>query len=254
MPVNQGTVAHGERPVQKAKKKLREKPDRLGGTFRMRKKSAKSRSAIGIGNAAAASKFMKDPDENDWVVMPDSCAMQFWDVLIFSALIWTAVVTPFEVAFMEYNFTSNPSLYCLNWIVNVAFMLDMVLQFFLPVCLEDGSITYKNAEIARYYLLGWFTPDLVSIIPFDQLGVKRGRSLRVVRLCRLVKLVRLLRSSRILNRWETSIALSRARRGRRRGDRTDSRKAQILGCPRLARIYVCPRGPGKRPTASSWRI
>ena len=62
---------------------------------------------------------------------------------------------------------------------------------------------------------GWFTIDLVSILPFEFVGpalnsdaLANLKILRIVRLLRLIKLVRVFRASRLIKRWEMSMDMS----------------------------------------------
>ena len=60
--------------------------------------------------------------EDSCLLMPDSKHMQTWDKLTVSALIFTAVVTPYEVAFLETSHTS-----ILFWINQVSIRRDCSL-------------------------------------------------------------------------------------------------------------------------------
>jgi hypothetical protein len=90
----------------------------------------------------------------------------------------------------------------------------------------------EPGRIARNYLCSWFALDVVSVAvcAFDFLALCDGadcdpigaaapeeastidnlRVLRVLRALRLIKLLRLLRSSRMLERWETRLAINYA--------------------------------------------
>ena len=66
--------------------------------------------------------------------------------------------------------------------------------------------------IRKNYLRGWFTIDLLSIIPFDFMSaftdgnaVKNLKIIRVIRLLRLLKLARIFKASRIFKRLESRI-------------------------------------------------
>ena len=114
-----------------------------------------------------------------------------------------------------------------------------------PLCSSSilGSISRSPEPklIAKTYLRGWFTLDLISLIPstFDIVplvgsssnaterwracgpwrclvvsgesnAISRFKGLRVIRVCRLIKLTRLLRASRMLRRWETRMSINYA--------------------------------------------
>lgn len=150
--------------------------------------------------------------------------LQKWDAATGLALIFVCFVSPYEVAFMStdgggYNdMGSFDFLFWINRLIDLLFIVDMVLQFFLmyPVRHKYGSFLISNQKIiAQHYLKTWFAIDFISVLPFDLIGlflqsgdVSKLKILRVVRLLRLLKLARLLRSARMIKRWETDMGLS----------------------------------------------
>lgn len=80
---------------------------------------------------------------------------------------------------------------------------------------ETGQLITSRTAIARRYFRGWFWIDLMSILPFDVVGllvesaaVGQLKILRVVRFIRLLKLARVFRASRIFSRWESALGLT----------------------------------------------
>lgn len=146
--------------------------------------------------------------------------LKYWDLIILFALCYTAVVTPYEVAFLKTSF--NP-LFVFNRCIDLIFLKDMILQFFLKVQVQTqaGKVWISDAkEIRRLYLRGWFAIDFMSILPFDSVGlalqnpaIQKLKVIRIVRLLRLLKLVRILRASRIMKRWENRTSLSYSTQG-----------------------------------------
>ena len=182
--------------------------------------------------------WILDPRKSSWLVK--------WDVTTMLAVIFTALVTPYEVAVLEAPSSwqlavSNP-LFVVNRTIDVIFGLDIVLQFFVMVQTFDDREGVKWIDeprvIWQMYLSSWFALDLFSLVPsaFDivplfldaggtgrwrQCGnarcqvfaadtsfLGRFKALRVVRVFRLVKLTRLLRASRVLKRWESRMSIS----------------------------------------------
>lgn len=142
---------------------------------------------------------------------PHSRRMRQWDGVTFAALIFTAIVTPVEVAFTNNGeMMQEPTIFLVNRFVDVIFFTDIVLQFFVAYHDEHlGGILVKSRRmIAKRYLKGWFFLDSVSLIPFDLMhesihdGEGSLKVLKVLRLLRLLKLFRVIRASRILKRWE----------------------------------------------------
>jgi hypothetical protein len=136
-------------------------------------------------------------------------------------------VTPFEVAFVGGD-TTVDGLFVLNRIVDIIFLLVCMLLCARAVSLSrpDCCVHERVQDLLQNLVLGvydenlgiwrvtlrmiwskyfrtWFIIDIVSIFPFDLVGLFLGagaldqvRVLRIVRVLRLVKLIRLLKASR----------------------------------------------------------
>lgn len=150
-------------------------------------------------------------------VNPSSDFVKYWDIWVVTLLVYTAFVTPYEIAFLE---TSINALWVFNRIVDVSFLCDMVVNFMMPYYDVDRQqwIT-RPSQIAKRYVLRWFTLDLLSILPIDTVvfftadenskeDASQLRIFRIVRLLRLMKLLRVFRASRILNRWKSVLGIS----------------------------------------------
>ena len=157
-----------------------------------------------------------------FILDPTSKRMQQWDVLMMTLLLYTATVTPFEIAFIETD--PDSFLFFLNRLVDICFIGDMVFNFLLAYQTDDGLWVVDHRMIANRYMRGWLGIDILSCIPYSiismavesSLGgdaaetVSQLKILRIVRLLRLAKLLRVVRASRMLKRWETKLALSYA--------------------------------------------
>ena len=148
------------------------------------------------------------------MIDPNSPFMRNWDLVTIVALTFTATFTPYEVAVLE---TALDAAFVLNRFIDAIFVWDMGMQFFLMYRSDGASSNWvrNRATIRRHYLKGWFTIDLVSILPFDIVAfalqdgaLGKMKALRIIRLMRLLKLVRIMRASRIFQRWETDISVS----------------------------------------------
>ena len=169
-----------------------------------------------------------DPRTNHW--------LGSWDITTMVALLFVAIVTPFEIAFLEAPRNAGDILnrmYLVGWLfivnrlVDGIFVVDMVLQFRLMYASSnavEGTRWHSDpVDIFKHYVYGWFWLDFLSIAvsAFDILplfnqdadDVRDLRVLRVMRVLRLIKLVRLLRASRLFQRWETKIAINYSRLG-----------------------------------------
>ena len=173
-----------------------------------------------------------------------SVRLAWWDAAGGAVLIFTAMVTPFEVAFLPPADDPANSRFIINRFIDLFFMIDMLVQLMIMYPLDNVAALAKNGgaivqraptqlemvtshrDIAARYLRGWFLVDaisvltcLIDIVPlslrkasssandFDEDAVESLRILRVLRVMRLIKLVRLLKTSRLLKRWQTHLAL-----------------------------------------------
>jgi len=109
----------------------------------------------------------------------------------------TCIITPVNIAFSH-----EWDVY--NAIVDGLFLLDVILIFNTAFYDEDLILIKDRKSIAKNYLTGWFTIDILAIIPFDVfLGSNSNAGdynalVRVARFGRLYKLVKLTKIVRIL--------------------------------------------------------
>ena len=147
---------------------------------------------------------------------PRSRWMKRWDIIIGMALVYTATITPYEVAFLDSKgggatHAGLPTfpIYIINVIIDLLFFADVIAHFNLIYYDEEsanGMYVTDRQKIVRRYVRGFFVVDVVSIIPFHEMESAGGlKALKLLRLLRLVKLLRILRSGRILKRLEDSM-------------------------------------------------
>jgi len=146
----------------------------------------------------------------------ESWGLRFWDTCCLVMLVFVCFSTPLEVAFMD---VALNLMFVTNMLTSFVFLLDMVLQFFVPfdVIAPHGGVerVYSKRHIARNYLKSWFIIDFVSIMPIDVVSVVMEdtdvtnlKMIKAIRLVRLVKLIRLAKGLRIWYRYQTELAIS----------------------------------------------
>jgi CRP-like cAMP-binding protein len=154
-----------------------------------------------ISERAALGKIppnMLDPQGNiAWTI----------DIITLIALFYTAIVTPFEVAFLH---TSLGVIFGINRLIDIAFLIDMSATFRKPYIDIDTGVYETNwKKIAQRYLTSWFFLDLVTLIPWDAISLATDGNFQAVRLLRLFRLLRLLRLVKLAElREQVEIALS----------------------------------------------
>jgi hypothetical protein len=169
-----------------------------------------------------------------WLIDPrTSKLMPVLDAAGAIALLFTALFTPFEVAFLTPPGHMD-STFVLNRIVDAIFIADMVAQFLIviPASGPNGRDIVEHSLIAQRYMSSWFGLDFTStalsaldILPFVQRDGDGGdaaastcgssaystlKALRVVRVLRLTKMIRLARATRLLTRWESKVTINYA--------------------------------------------
>lgn len=134
-----------------------------------------------------------------------------WDALVSVAIVFTAIVTPYEVSFLPAATSAANGLFLVNRCIDILFVIDLAVNFVLmfPEGEEgDSGILWveDHGRIAQHYLRGWFTLDLASLAPslLDIYSVAVGssggdlngvRALRALRALRLIKMVRIVKTA-----------------------------------------------------------
>jgi len=159
-----------------------------------------------------------------WITDPrKSKLVGYWDTVTSLALIFTALVTPYEVGLLPPSESASEPLFIINRVIDFIFVVDICLQFTLAY--QENSETgtgrwiFDSRRIALSYLKTWFLLDILSVgvSAFDINGLftvtssidgPQFKALRVARALRLIKMVRLVRASRIFKRWETRMEIN----------------------------------------------
>ena len=104
-----------------------------------------------------------------WLINPSSAAMQYWDFVVLFAMAFTCTITPYEVC-MLWQDQGFDTLFYINIVINLIFVVDTTFQFFLPYKLPlkvGGGLIKNHKKIALHYLESWFIIDFISIFPID---------------------------------------------------------------------------------------
>lgn len=107
-----------------------------------------------------------------YVIDPTKPRMRYWDAIITSMLLFTAIITPFEIAFLtpEFNF-----LFYINRLIDLTFLIDVFINFHLAYfCQTESKWVFDLQRIRRRYIHGWLIIDFISIVPFDIANIMLG--------------------------------------------------------------------------------
>ncbi|XP_016652279.1 PREDICTED: potassium channel KOR1-like [Prunus mume] len=107
------------------------------------------------------------------VIHPDNWWYRAWTKFILVWAVYSSFFTPFEFGFFR---GLEEKLFIMDVVGQVAFLLDIILQFFLAY--RDGQtyrMVYKRTPIALRYLKSNFIIDLLGCMPWDNIYKVCGR-------------------------------------------------------------------------------
>ena len=130
------------------------------------------------------------------MISPTNKIKQIWDVLVGILILTCALVTPLNAALdIESVPAFQESLLIFNHLITLIFVIDIVLNFFTAIYLEDELITNRKM-VAKHYLKTWFSVDFLSTLPVYLISGNNNlymafRTLRLFRLLRLLRVIKL---------------------------------------------------------------
>ena len=93
----------------------------------------------------------------------------YWDFLIILLAIYNSFALPMEIAFKP-PWLMTSSNYIVNTIIDCLFAIDILISFRTTYLSSDtGAEIVEGMQIAKNYLYGRFSIDLLATIPFDKM-------------------------------------------------------------------------------------
>lgn len=135
------------------------------------------------------------------LLLPTDQRKVYWDWLVVVIVLWNVFMIPFSFGF-GLVWQAGAGLEAVDWIVDILFLVDMVINFRTAYYEDDGSIVLEYARIRQRYLRTYFFFDLAATIPFDRFIELGGVSASEATLVGLAKLPRLLRLSRLMKKFD----------------------------------------------------
>ena len=111
-----------------------------------------------------AAKLRKLKNYSYFILLPDDNFKRKWDLIITFFLLFTAMMTPYRLAFFE---DDNTTWLIIDTITDGSFAIDMILNFFMAYYDGTDDIVDDRRKIACRYLRTWFIIDSVSIFPIS---------------------------------------------------------------------------------------
>uniref|UniRef100_A0A2P2JG54 Potassium channel n=1 Tax=Rhizophora mucronata TaxID=61149 RepID=A0A2P2JG54_RHIMU len=105
-----------------------------------------------------------------WMISPMDSRYRSWETLMVLLVLYSAWVSPFEVAFWS-STTRFPGLYFADNVVDLFFAINIVLTFFVAyIDPRTQLLVVDRKSVATRYLSTWFLMDVASTIPFRAMG------------------------------------------------------------------------------------
>lgn len=161
-----------------------------------------------IDDSDDGSESESDLEGTYWyIILPDNPFKQMWDVFVGLLLIYTSLVTPYRISFVDDSTSANKFFDYLDLSIDFCFLIDIILTFFTAYYNNEEKIEKKLTAIAKHYLLGWFIIDFSSIFPINLIldpgltfstGSKSRASTALLRIAKLPKLYRFVKLTKLV--------------------------------------------------------
>ena len=140
-----------------------------------------------------------------FIILPDDVFKERWELLITCLLLFTAMVTPYRIAFFQ---TDDLAWTIVDYSTDVLFGIDIVVNFFSAFENANDELVHDRTLIAKSYLKSWFFIDIISILPVSAFiettdYVSLARLARLPRLYRLIKMFKMSRLLKVIKERNT---------------------------------------------------
>ena len=136
--------------------------------------------------------------EIPWIILPDNPYKKIWDLLIAILILYSAIITPYEIAFSDSNKSS-----WFEILIDIFLAIDIVLTFFSAYTDEEENLVKNHKKIIKKYLKSWFIIDIISVLPLNNL-FKSGKYSGLTKISKLPKLYRLIKLTKLLRMTKMS--------------------------------------------------
>jgi CRP-like cAMP-binding protein len=130
--------------------------------------------------------------EIPWIILPDNPYKKMWDLLVAFLILYSAIITPYEIAFSD---TNNVSWF--EILIDILLGIDIVLTFFSAYTDDEENLVKNHKKIVKKYLKSWFIVDIISVLPISYL-FKQGKYSGLTKISKLPKLYRLVKLTKLL--------------------------------------------------------
>lgn len=135
------------------------------------------------------------------IILPDSTFMTCWTVIVLFALIYTATVMPYLLAFSD----DIPYRWLIvEMVFDIIFAIDFGLNFNIAYY-DKYDLVVSRAKILKNYATGWMILDLMACFPFSLISLissgestNEGKLLKIAKLPRVTRIIRIFRLVKVI--------------------------------------------------------
>ena len=131
--------------------------------------------------------------EIPWIILPDNPYKKMWDLLIAFLILYSAIITPYEIAFSDTNKVS-----WFEILIDILLAIDIVLTFFSAYTDDEENLVKNHRKIIKKYLKSWFIIDIISVLPVSYFFNSSGKFSGLTKISKLPKLYRLVKLTKLL--------------------------------------------------------
>ena len=131
--------------------------------------------------------------EIPWIILPDNPYKKIWDLLIAFLILYSAIITPYDIAFSESNKVS-----WFEVLIDILLGIDIVLTFFSAYTDDEENLVKNHKKIIKKYLKSWFIVDIISVLPISYFFNPQGKYSGLTKISKLPKLYRLIKLTKLL--------------------------------------------------------
>jgi hypothetical protein len=131
--------------------------------------------------------------ETKYIIRYSSNLRLYWDMWIIALAVWNALNIPVDIAY-EPDISSHPFMIILNALIDFNFFIDIILTFRTTYYDKEGEEIFDWRKIAKKYLAGKFTVDLISTIPLDLSGISFLQTFQLLKLLRLSRISKIIKN------------------------------------------------------------
>ena len=147
------------------------------------------------------------------IIHPNHKFRQRWNIFIGLLLLYTAIVTPFIIAF--YDSVSFDAFFVMDTAIDFFYICDVVVNCSTAFHDKDSVLKVTRNEITWNYFKGWMVVDILACMPISLVpniinqvsGKSYNKLVRLFRLRSIPKLFRFSKVLKLLKTYKTSFLL-----------------------------------------------